>query len=148
MPTWDVFLSHSHADAERVQQLAKRLEDEEQLKPWLDRWEIVPGSSWQQAMARGLEETGCCAICLGSKQPEGWFKKECEAALNRQAGDGNFGVMAVLLPGASENLVSVFLRTNDWIDFRTDDPTGEMFYRLVCGIRKVKPGPYTPKVMS
>jgi hypothetical protein len=32
---YDVFLSHSHSDAAWVEGLAKRIEDQEKLNPWL-----------------------------------------------------------------------------------------------------------------
>ena len=40
---FDVFLSHSHSDADAVEMLAKRLEDTEGLKVWLDKWTLIPG---------------------------------------------------------------------------------------------------------
>lgn len=142
---FDVFLSHSHTDAACVEDLAKRLIDQENLNPWLDKWEIVSGSSWQQAISKGLEEAGCCAICLGANLPDGWFQKECEVALNQQAASVEFRVIPVLIKGANPALVSVFLKTNDWIDFRNATTSDYMFYRLVCGIRGQKPGRYEPK---
>lgn len=41
--TYDVFLSHSHEDAEWVEKLAKQLEDRKKLNVWLDKWILVPG---------------------------------------------------------------------------------------------------------
>lgn len=48
---FDVFLSHAHADAEAVETLGARLEDEAQLRVWLDRWVLIPGEHWQQKMS-------------------------------------------------------------------------------------------------
>lgn len=42
------FLSYSHDDANWVENLAYRLEDQDGFKVWLDRWVLVPGKSWQQ----------------------------------------------------------------------------------------------------
>ena len=39
--TYDAFLSHSHQDAEIVEALAKRLEDDAGLRVWLDKWVLV-----------------------------------------------------------------------------------------------------------
>jgi hypothetical protein len=52
---FNAFLSHSHDDAEWVQRLAVRLEDQCGFRVWLDRWRLVPGGSWQQEMALGLD---------------------------------------------------------------------------------------------
>jgi hypothetical protein len=62
----DAFLSHSHENAVWVEALACRLEDEFGIKVWLDKWVLVPGKSWQPAMARGLEEAASCAVFIGA----------------------------------------------------------------------------------
>ena len=46
---YDVFLSHSHRDAEGVEALARWLQAEAGLSVWLDRWVLVPGEEWVQA---------------------------------------------------------------------------------------------------
>jgi len=76
---------------------------------------------------------------------DGWFEKECQVALDKQMNDKTFLVIPVLLPGADDKRVPPLLQLNDRIDLRNDDPTGEMFYRLVCGIRRRAPGRYRPK---
>ena len=48
---YDAFLSHSHEDAEIVEALATRLEDDAGLRVWLDKWVLVPGEPWRQAIA-------------------------------------------------------------------------------------------------
>ncbi|MFL6203238.1 MAG: CHAT domain-containing protein, partial [Thermoanaerobaculia bacterium] len=40
---FDVFLSHQHNDAARVEALARRLMEKHGLRVWLDAWECVPG---------------------------------------------------------------------------------------------------------
>ena len=155
-PIYDVFLSHSHTDAVSVEKVAGRLvsqeavlrPDDQIIKPFLDKWEIIPGSPWQNALGRGLTDTGCCAVFLGAEEMDGWFEKESQVALDRQANDSTFLVIPVLLPGADEKRVPVFLKPNDRIDFRINDPTGEMFYRLVCGIRRRAPGRFQPKASA
>lgn len=39
---FDVFLSYSREDKSAVEELARRLEDEARLKPWLDKWNLIP----------------------------------------------------------------------------------------------------------
>ena len=52
----EAFLSHSHQDAAIVEVLAKRLEDDAGLRVWLDKWKLVPGSPWRQAMEQLIQE--------------------------------------------------------------------------------------------
>jgi hypothetical protein len=74
LPHHDVFLSYSHSDANWVETLAGRLEDEGELTVWLDKWVLIPGGLWQQEMALGLDRASCCVICIGGVMPKGWFK--------------------------------------------------------------------------
>jgi tetratricopeptide (TPR) repeat protein len=41
---FDLFLSHQHNDAARVEALARRLTEKHGLRVWLDKWEIGPGT--------------------------------------------------------------------------------------------------------
>lgn len=146
--TYDVFLSHSHSDAKYVQKLAELLVDQEELKPWLDKWVVVPGGSFEQAITKGLEETKSCAVFLGPKKAGGWFEKEYEAALNRQAEDRSFRVIPVLLPGAVEKAINIFLKLNSWVDFREAKDFDYAFHLLKCGIKGVAPGRWPPAKSS
>lgn len=137
---FDVFLSHSHEDAEWVEELAKRLEDSAKLRVWLDKWILVPGKHWQQEMACGLNQAKTCAVCIGEKTPEGWFKEEIEKALNRQQKDKFFRVIPVLLPKAQTVNVNDFLEMRTWVDFKNDLDNKRAFHLLVSGIQGVAPG--------
>jgi len=137
---FDVFLSHSHLDAVWVEDLARRLEDDAKLRVWLDKWILIPGEHWQQAMARGLDQAKCCAVCLGDKTPQGWFREEIERALNRQVKDNSFRVIPILLPKAKTVDVDNFLELRTWVDFRKGLQDIQAFHILVSGIRGLAPG--------
>src|SRR6266511_787448 len=54
MPTirkqlYQVFLSHSSGDKAHVEKIAMRLVDETGIKPFLDKWHLVPGEPWRTA---------------------------------------------------------------------------------------------------
>lgn len=141
---FDVFLSYSHMDADWVEHLARRLEDEHGLRVWLDKWVLVAGQPWQQAMARGIDQAGCCAVCIGEYTPIGWFKREIESALDRQTRVPSFRVIPVLLPKAKRGNVDDFLELNAWVDFRSSDQD-YAFHVLVCGVKGISPGRWPPK---
>ncbi len=136
----DAFLSHSHEDAEWVEALAGRLADECGFRIWLDRWSLVPGKSWQQEMARGLDEASTCAVCIGAKTPKGWFQEELERALDLQTRDQDFRVIPVLLPDASADFVPPFLSLRTWADFRSGRDQDYAFHVLRQGIKGVPIG--------
>jgi hypothetical protein len=138
-----VFLSHPHQYAAWVEALARRLEDEYGFRVWLDRWMLVPGTSWQQEMVKGLEEAQVCAICVGRETPKGWFHQEVQKALNRQASEPGFRVIPILLPDAPLNLTEVmpaFLDLRTWADFREGSESDYAFHVLIQGIKGEPPG--------
>lgn len=137
---FDAFLSHSHDDAEWVQQLAQRLEDECGFRVWLDRWRLVPGESWQQEMAIGLDRAKTCVVCVGSTTPAGWFRQEIERALDIQVKDSSFRVVPLLLPGSSAASASQFLGLRTWVDYRNGKDARYALHVLKCGIQGVPPG--------
>ena len=141
---YDVFLSHSHEDANAVEILATHVEDDASLSVWLDKWVLVPGEHWQQAMAKGLHEAKTCAVCIGKNTPRGWFKEEIERALNRQTKCSSFRVIPVLLPGADNTAVDDFLELRTWVDFKNGLDDSSVFHYLVCGIKGISPGRITP----
>jgi hypothetical protein len=148
---YDVFLSHAHEDRAWVEGLARRLEDESVMHVWLDRWILVPGQSWQQGMAKGLEEAVTCAVCLGEKTPAGWFKQEIEQALNRQSQYPDFRVIPVLLPHAPKDIPEImapFLDLRTWADFRNGSDADYAFQVLVQGIKGEPVGRWPPAPSS
>lgn len=136
---FDVYLSYSHTDAEWVEKLAIRLEDEGGLRVWLDKWYLIPGQPWQQELAHSIDQAHCCAVCISESTPTGWFREEIEKALNRQTSDPSFRVIPVLLPNVKTINVNNFLELRTWVDFRSLD-ISYAFHTLVCGIKGIPPG--------
>lgn len=140
-PTYDVFLSHATPDKPAVEELARKLRDEG-LVPFLDKWNLVPGDPWQEALEDALDQSRTCAVFVG-KAFGGWQNEEMRSALETRVGNRSFRVIPVLLPGGREpgkEELPRFLRRLTWVDFRAglDDP--EAFKRLLSGIRGVAPG--------
>jgi hypothetical protein len=128
-----------------VEALGIRLTDEAQMNVWLDRWVLVPGSHWQQDMAKGLDQARCCAVCIGTHTPKGWFREEIEKALNRQTKEPSFRVIPVILPGGDRSLIDDFLELRTWVDFGEGIDDGRAFHLLTSGIKGIPPGRYSPK---
>jgi hypothetical protein len=139
-PVFDVFLSHSHVDAEPVETLGEYLEDKATFRVWLDKWILVPGKHWQQEMAKGLDQAKTCAVCIGQETPRGWFKEEIERALNRQTKDDAFRVIPVILPGGDKTVIDEFLELRTWVHFSQGFDDGNALYLLSCGIKGISPG--------
>ncbi len=61
--SYDVFLSHNHADKPRVRQLAGKLRTAG-LSVWYDEWIIKPGDDIYLAIERGLQTARTLVLCL------------------------------------------------------------------------------------
>ncbi len=140
---YDVFLSHNGTDKALVEELARRLEDEAGLKSFLDKWHLVPGEPWQEALEEALEQSATCAVFLGATGLGPWENEELRAALDKRVRNNSFRVIPVLLPGANPKdpaTLPRFLRRLTWIDFRSGLDDAEAFRYLLAGIRGQAPG--------
>ena len=72
---FDVFLSHSSADKPAVEELARRLEHEG-LRPWLDKWNLIPGEPWQPEIEEVLMNCGAVAVFIGPGPLGPWHHEE------------------------------------------------------------------------
>jgi hypothetical protein len=91
-------------------------------------------------MAKGLDEVSCCAVCIGSKDVQGWYKEEIERALNRQTKDTKFRVIPVILPNGDRSLVDQFLELRTWVEFKTGIDDSDALHILKAGILGLSPG--------
>jgi WD40 repeat protein len=144
MPKYDVFLSYNSTDEKAVRKIAHHLHEAARLNPFLDRWHLVPGEPWQEALEEALDDSGSCAVFLGPAGLGTWENEEMRVALDIRANKSDFRVIPVLLPGArlpERGRLPRFLARHTWVDFRPglDDP--DAFHRLVSGIQGVAPGP-------
>jgi hypothetical protein len=144
MTKYDVFLSHNSADKPVVEAIARRLRELAHLEPFLDKWHLVPGEPWQEALEEAIDASRTCAVFLGPAGMGSWENEEMGAALDIRVRQPAFRVIPVLLPSASlpeRGRLPRFLSRLTWVDFRPglDDP--DAFHRFVCGIRGVAPGP-------
>ncbi len=142
---FEVFLSHNSKDKPAVETLARRLEDQAKLKPWLDKRNLVPGDPWQEAIEEALDQSRTCAVFLGASGFGGWHHEEMRSAIDQRVSrrERKFRVIPVLLPGAvmpERSKLPAFLSRVTWVDFRAGLDDGEAFRRLVAGVRGVAPG--------
>jgi WD40 repeat protein len=117
---FDVFISYNRADRAAVDQIAERLR-RERLEPWLDRWSLTPGGSWQEEIVVGLRASKACAVVIGPQGLGVWAREELAVAQDLAAKDRAFRMFMVLLPGAPElsDPILAFLRNRTWVDLRS-----------------------------
>jgi len=141
-PRFDVFLSYQRTDQEAVKYLARRLR-EAGLQAWLDRWNLIPGEPWQEAVEKALDDCATCAVFWGPRGLGPWQNEEMRAVLERRVRERSHRVIPVLLPGCpepEEAKMPSFLKRVTWVDFRKGLEDSEAFKNLVAGIRGIAPG--------
>ncbi|HEV7503372.1 MAG TPA: TIR domain-containing protein [Thermoanaerobaculia bacterium] len=137
---YDVFLSHSSADQPAVEKLAHKLR-KLGLKPFFDKWELIPGRLWQTDLENGLRDSGACVIFVGTENFGPWHSQEMRVAIDRGAHDPDFAVIPVLLPGFKKPTgIPSFLALRGWIEFANVNDE-DAFHSLVSGIQGKAPGP-------
>jgi hypothetical protein len=133
---YDVFLSHNSADKPAVEELARRLAEEAGRRPFLDKWHLIPGEPWQEALEEALDQSATVAVFVGPSGVSPWHNEEMRTALdNAVRTRDEYRVIPVLLPGASPESVTGFLARRTWVDFRPGLDDAEALQRLVAGIK-------------
>lgn len=138
-----VFLSHNSADKPQVENIALRLKDEG-FDPWLDKWNLVPGETWQEGLEKALKASDVCLIFIGEQGQGPWHTAEMRVALNRNINQLGLRVIPVLLPDAEEDAIEQlpdFLQAYNGVRFYQSLEDENAFRRLVSGIKGERPGP-------
>lgn len=79
---YDVFLSHASADKAVVEEIAHRLL-QESVRPFLDKWHLVPGDVWVEGLEEGLDASRTFAVFVGPNGIAPWQNEEMGSALGR-----------------------------------------------------------------
>jgi hypothetical protein len=141
---FDVFLSHNSVDKASVEQIALKLR-EAGLKPWLDKWCLTPGETFQRGLADGLRNSATCAIFIGPQGLGNWAREELLVAQDRAAKEAGYRLIPILLPGVSDpfdySKLPPFLTQRTWIDFRKGSDQERPLRVLIDAIRGKPPGP-------
>ena len=138
MISFDVFVSYSRADQDAVEQIGRALRARG-LTVFVDRWYLVAGQSWPEALERHLRDCRAVAVCIGASGIGAWQQREHYKALDRQVHEPGFPVVPVLLPGADDPALG-FLGLNTWVDLRHGLEDGTMIDILARAVRGMSPG--------
>ncbi|HYK22093.1 MAG TPA: TIR domain-containing protein, partial [Pyrinomonadaceae bacterium] len=123
---FDLFLSHNHADSDRVERLARLLVEKQGLRVWLDKWECGPGQLKPQCES-GIKNSRYTVV-VGSEAAlrSEWVEWEIQKALELNP-DG-----AKVLPIKFEPLtLPEQLDALLWVDF-TDSTRDELQAALLA----------------
>jgi hypothetical protein len=106
---FDVFLCHNSEDKPAVRAIARQLQQND-LKPWLDLWELPPGAIWQYELERQIESIGAAAVFVGKQGIGPWQSEEIYAFLQEFI-DRKCPVIPVMLSDAPKQpRLPIFLK--------------------------------------
>jgi len=128
---YDVFLCYNTQDRERVKAVGEQLK-ERGILPWLDIWEIRPGTRWQQELQKQIKSIKSAAVFIGPKGRGPWQDVEAESLLT-QLVKRKCPIIPVILEGRQgQPQLPPFLGLLHVVDMRQPDP--DPFRQLVWGI--------------
>jgi hypothetical protein len=111
-----VFLCHASEDKKRVHALCDRLRDDN-VDAWVDDKHILPGSDWEDEIARNLRATDAVIVCLSpsSVKKRGFVQKELRMALSiaEEQPEGDVFIIPVRLAPCD---VPDSVRRWQWVD--------------------------------
>ncbi|GAA0460663.1 toll/interleukin-1 receptor domain-containing protein [Streptomyces stramineus] len=108
---YDVFLCHSHEDAEEVHRIAERLEDSK-IRCWLDVKEINFGDAVTEKIEAGLQGSRYVLPCISENlSRSGWTRAEYGGVLNAQfSGPSRRKVIPLMLEQVAEDEIPLLIR--------------------------------------
>lgn len=128
---YDVFLCHNSRDKPQVVSIGERL-NARGILPWLDIWEIRPGTRWQMELQRNIKSVKAAAVFIGARGQGPWQELEMESLL-QQFAKRNRPIIPVILEGRLGNpRLPAFLSSWHMVDMRKPNP--DPFEQLVWGI--------------
>jgi tetratricopeptide (TPR) repeat protein len=130
---FDVFMSYSRSDTASAEFVAEALRSAG-LRVWLDRWELVPGESWEEALQGALDQASSIAVFVGPSGLAPSQQRELQTIIRGQVSDHRARVIPVLLPGSDFELLSPFLRNRVAVDLRDTLTDPQALNRLVAAI--------------
>jgi guanylate kinase len=138
---FDIFLSHNTDDSAFVEEIASILESAG-FRPFLDRWHIIPGEPWQEALERAIQQSKTCGVCISPSGTGPWQNEEMRIFLEKRVRDNGIRVIPILLPETNDQTLkkmSPFLSRLHCVDFRAGIPSVDALQQLIAGISGVLP---------
>ena len=130
---YDVFISYRSSARPWVEALANNL-TKHGYKVFLDTWEIVAGQHFIPVLDNALNQARYGVVVITPDACDSpWINDEYEKMKIR-----NIAIIPVLLGGGSD---FPFINNIQHIDFTKQSEYRKSFYRLMCALKGVAPGP-------
>ncbi len=118
---YDVFLCHNSKDKDSVKLVGEQLK-ERGILPWLDVWDIRPGTRWQDALERQIKSIKSAAVFIGPKGSGPWQDVETQRILQYFVKDKRPIIPVILEGRQGRPQMPGFLSLWHVVDMRQEDP--------------------------
>jgi tetratricopeptide (TPR) repeat protein len=135
---YDVFISYRSSDRKFAMALYDALKVSG-WKPFLDQFDLVPGSNLQTSLEENLQVSSSGVILWSSRtQDSEWCRRERQAMMGMRDADPRFHYIYAKLDA---ELLPPFARGDLYEDFEDspEGPQGANLLRLMCGMSGTKP---------
>jgi WD40 repeat protein len=144
---YNVFLAYNDLDENEVEEIAERLANEEGIKPFFAKWDLIPGTPIQEALEQAIENSVTIAVFLSQNGFSPWQSELLYTAIDKAVKSRNESpVIPILLPYANEKDFPTFLSRRVPVDFHAGLDDEKAFQRLVDGINGLELPPPLPRV--
>src|SRR5215469_570524 len=132
----EVFLSYAHADANRVQPIYERLK-REGYKPWMDKFDIVPGEDWRRTIEIAIRRCDffLALLSTNSSNRRGIIQTEFRDALEKakEMLQSDIYLIPVRLEVCE---VPDYFTERQWVDVFEDDGFSLLIKALSIGVQR------------
>ena len=136
---YDVFLSHNSKDKMLVEEIASELESKYPIKVFLDKWHIMAGETWQEALEDALYKSRDIAVFISSNGLGPWHNEEFRSALEEILNDRKERLIIPILINKSEiKDIPRFLKRRKFIDIRNTSNLEKSIGDLANSIRRIR----------
>jgi hypothetical protein len=88
------------------------------IRPWLDKWNLIPGDTISDSLEKAIETIPCAALCFGPADKGRWHVLEIRAYVEQWANKAA-RMIPVILPQTDETpKLPIFIRQTLWVDMR------------------------------
>lgn len=135
-----MFLSHNSKDKDAVEEIARKLKSKG-IRPWLDKWDLIPGETVMEALEKAIETVKCAVLFFGPADVGKWHVMEIRSYVESAAGKKAKFIPAILPEVEGTPDLPPFVRQSLWVDMRVwQSKSSDAFARLQCGILGKAPG--------
>ena len=135
---FDAFVSYSRADTDEVQYLVRYLEDDYNLKVWIDS-KLKPGDFFVGEIEKAIDASAGAIVCI-KQEPDGFQAREIDAIISKMTTDKSFKVYPVHLPASNPGKLKgvKLLNTIHYVDLRGGLSDLAKLRRLADSLRQNK----------